>query len=156
LNPQASWRRALPALVVFGCGLLLIALVVLLKPRPEPRPEPEAPLPVVNVVHAQPRTVTLPVQTQGTVAPRRQIELVSQVAGRIVEVAPRFVSGGFFADGEWLVRIDPRDYELALAAPGGSCSPGGGHRPKLSRTEAARRNEAAGVGARFVGMRTGD
>lgn len=108
------WRKIPLAVKILTLGLLAIATLVLLKPRPEPRPEPAPARPVVQVVRADPQTLTLDVYTQGTVTPRRQIDLISQVAGPIVKVANQFVGGGFFAAGDTLVAIDPRDYEYAL------------------------------------------
>jgi multidrug resistance efflux pump len=40
--------------------------------------------------------------------------LVAEAAGQIVEVAPVFVSGGFFRKSDVLIRIDPRNYESAV------------------------------------------
>ncbi len=115
MSDNNSKRNWLPLIVVLAVGLTLIAAVWLLQPRPSPEPEQEAPPPRVEVVPAQPRTLALPVHTQGTVAPRRQIELVSQVGGQIVEVAPNFAVGGAFTTGDWLLQVDPRDYQHALA-----------------------------------------
>jgi RND family efflux transporter MFP subunit len=39
---------------------------------------------------------------------------VSEVSGKIVSVAPEFVAGGFFHEGEVLLQIDPSDYETGL------------------------------------------
>jgi RND family efflux transporter MFP subunit len=55
------------------------------------------------------------VRSQGTVAPRTESDLVPEVSGRVTWVSPALVSGGFFSEGEPLLRIDPRDYEAALA-----------------------------------------
>ncbi|WP_111641538.1 efflux RND transporter periplasmic adaptor subunit [Marinimicrobium alkaliphilum] len=114
---NVSARRLLrlpPVLIVLAVGALAITLLMVFKPRPQPFPEPEPPKPVVEVVTAEPQRLSLPVQTQGTVRPRRQIELVSQVAGRVEQVAPAFVSGGYIAQGEWLVALEEQDYEHAL------------------------------------------
>ena len=46
--------------------------------------------------------------------PRTQSELVPEVAGRVIEVSPSLVSGGFFEKDDVLLRLDPRDYELAI------------------------------------------
>ncbi|MGH8552395.1 MAG: efflux RND transporter periplasmic adaptor subunit, partial [Methylococcales bacterium] len=40
--------------------------------------------------------------------------LVSEVAGKAIDIHPAFAAGGFFKKGETLVRIDPRDYEFAV------------------------------------------
>lgn len=83
--------------------------------------EPEAarrtvtpPVLLVDVVSAEPATVELNVRAQGTVSPRTQTTLVSEVSGQILEVSAAFVSGGFFKQGEVLVRIDDRNYQAEL------------------------------------------
>jgi len=40
--------------------------------------------------------------------------VIPQVSGRVVEVAPQMVAGGFFRRGELLFRIDDADYRLAV------------------------------------------
>jgi RND family efflux transporter MFP subunit len=54
------------------------------------------------------------VSTQGAVRPRTETALVSEVAGKVVSVSPKFIAGGFFRQGEVLLEIDPSDYEAAL------------------------------------------
>lgn len=91
-------------LLAFGAVRALVAL----RPTVEARaPEPVAPL--VRVVVAEPRPVEIRVRTQGTVVPRTESDLVPQIAGEVVWVSPNLVSGGFFDEGEPLVRIDPSD-----------------------------------------------
>jgi RND family efflux transporter MFP subunit len=68
----------------------------------------------VEVMPAAPRNVPVLIRGYGEVAPREQFTLTAKVAGDIVEVHPKFVSGGIVPEGEVLVRIDPRDYEAAL------------------------------------------
>jgi RND family efflux transporter MFP subunit len=48
------------------------------------------------------------------VQPRTESDLVTEVSGRIVWVSPQLAAGGFFDEGDPLLRIDPRDYEVAL------------------------------------------
>ncbi len=58
--------------------------------------------------------VPLTVNSQGTVRPRTESQLVSEIDGRVNWVAPAFVEGGFFEAGDVLVRIDPFDYEQTV------------------------------------------
>jgi len=95
-------------------GGLLIAAVATLKPAPQPRAEAPISRPQVNVMAADPRPQRLTVRSQGTVKPRREIDLVAQVAGNVTAVTDQFVDGGFFSEGKSLVQIDSRDYQLAL------------------------------------------
>lgn len=54
------------------------------------------------------------VSSQGTVQPRTQTVLSSEVSGAIVSMSPKFVAGGVFAANEVLMRIDPSDYRVAV------------------------------------------
>ena len=102
-------RKSLIAVGVFA-GLMCIAvLLVLLRPRPEIT-EPVVEVPLVRVVPARTDSTRMMVSTQGTVTPFTEIDLVTEVAGKIQGVSPKFVAGGFFRKGDVLVTIDPRDY----------------------------------------------
>jgi RND family efflux transporter MFP subunit len=74
----------------------------------------QAPAPLVRVASVRPEERELTVITHGTVAPRTESDLVPEVSGSVVWVSPALVSGGFFESGEPLLRIDQRDYEVAL------------------------------------------
>ncbi len=95
-------------------ALAVFAVVVLVATREPIQPKPpEASAPLVRTVVAQPSGFQFLVQTQGTVVPRRESDLVPQVSGEVVWVSPDLVAGGFFEAGQPLVRIDPADYEAA-------------------------------------------
>ncbi|BBA33494.1 secretion protein HlyD [Methylocaldum marinum] len=70
--------------------------------------------PVVDVVPAKPELVRLNVHSQGVVAPRSEINLVAEIAGKVIRVHPAFAAGGFFKRGDVLVSIEPRDYDFAV------------------------------------------
>ena len=97
-------------------GILLAGLgaVGLVAMRPQAVRVPvEPPALLVDVAVAQREPVTFQVRSHGVVTARTRTTLVSEVSGQIVDVAPAFVSGGFFQRGDVLVRIDPRYYETA-------------------------------------------
>lgn len=52
--------------------------------------------------------------SQGEVDSPTEIDLTTEVRGKLVEVSPALVSGGFFKAGEALARIDASDYETAV------------------------------------------
>ena len=54
------------------------------------------------------------VRAHGEVVPKTESNLVAEVAGRVVSVAPAMVSGGFFAQDDVLVEIESVDYRVAL------------------------------------------
>jgi RND family efflux transporter MFP subunit len=76
----------------------------------------------VRVVPVKVRSVELSVQSQGTVAPRTESELIPEVSGRVVWTSPELVSGGFFEKDEPLLRIDETDYATAVARARASLS----------------------------------
>ncbi len=99
--------------VVLAVGILGTA--AMLQGRPEAsRKAPDIPRPFVDALVAQPESITFRILSQGTVSPRTETNLASEVSGRITEVAPFYVVGGFFRKGDVLLRIDPHNYETAI------------------------------------------
>lgn len=76
---------------------------------------PESEIPMVEVIHVEPRSVRLNLHSQGVVIPRTEIDLVPEVAGQIVQLHPSLGAGGFFKAHDVLLTIDPRDYDYAIA-----------------------------------------
>ena len=103
---------ALPLVLVLAAAAVAVAMFLA---RPEAETQiPEAVVPLVRVQEVVPEDLRLTVKSQGTVSPRTESTLVPEVAGRVIEVAPGFVSGGYFAAGDVLLRIDPHDYRRAV------------------------------------------
>ena len=69
---------------------------------------------LVDVAEVHWQNLRIPVQAQGTVSPHRDTTVVSEVAGKIIEVSGNFNAGAYVAAGELLVRIDDRDYQANL------------------------------------------
>ena len=51
----------------------------------------------------------------GTVQPAQQISLRPRVNGQLIELSPNFVPGGMVKKGELLLKIDPADFDNAVA-----------------------------------------
>lgn len=100
---------------VLALAVGIVGAVGMIAARPQVATQrPEAELPLVRVVPAQVEDVRLTVHTQGTVTPRTESDLVPEVSGRVVWISPSLVAGGFFDEGEVLLKIDSRDYDMAL------------------------------------------
>jgi len=106
-------KLSLPFIIIF---IGIMAAVIMIRSRPQIEKRPVSfppPLVRASMIHLQ--GYQLVVSSQGTVSPRTESELVSQVSGQVIEVAPQFAPGGFFKKEDVLIRIDPRDYEFSLS-----------------------------------------
>jgi RND family efflux transporter MFP subunit len=105
--------KSLLPLIVLVIGAASAAWIVSARKAPDRVERP--PLgPLVEVTRVELTDVPVVVDGHGEVVPRVAVDVVPQVAGRVVKVHPSLLAGGFFRAGEALVVIDPRDYELAL------------------------------------------
>jgi multidrug efflux system membrane fusion protein len=114
-EPRETMLKILLPILVLLTGAVGAFAIVAHRPTlgvRAPRAEP----PLVSVVRAEPQTVRLNVRSQGIVTPRTEIDWVAEVAGKVMRLRPDFIAGGFFAAGETLVSLDPRDYDQAVAA----------------------------------------
>ncbi|MEN8140661.1 MAG: efflux RND transporter periplasmic adaptor subunit [Thermodesulfobacteriota bacterium] len=96
-------------------GLAGITALILIKSRslPQRHARPQtAPLVETMVLTARDHQVTL--LSHGTVKAAQSITLTPQVSGRVTSLAPGFVVGAFFAEGELLFTIEKSDYRLQL------------------------------------------
>ena len=111
-KPVAAFAHLSPfmkGLTVIGVGILGFVLLMIFRPRPEAQ-EPPRRIPLVVTAPADVRSGHLTIQGNGTVRPKSEIVLSSQVAGRVEWVSPAFASGGRFDKGDLLLRIEPADY----------------------------------------------
>lgn len=76
--------------------------------------EPARTIVTVDVTEVVKQSLRIPIQAQGTVTPLQETSVLSEVNGRIIEVSPSFIVGGFVSKDDVLLRIDPRDYETNL------------------------------------------
>lgn len=100
-----------PALI--AVSIAIVVVLAMNRPEPEKR-EPTLAAMLVDVTHVEPSQERFHVIAQGTVKPRTETTIVSEVAGQIVRQSDAFVAGGFFRAGEVLAEIDPSDYQAAL------------------------------------------
>jgi RND family efflux transporter MFP subunit len=111
---QKFFKFVLPVLLVVTSIAVVAVLVVLQKGKgAERKPDVEQGI-LVDAITAEVSSLNFTVTSQGTVRPRTETSLVSEVSGKIVSVNPDFVAGGFFRKGDVLLEIDPSDYLTGL------------------------------------------
>ncbi len=129
---SSSIRQAgIPILVLIGAG---IGFLILAAQREAPETKPvEQPILLVDAESFESTDVVFKVSTQGNVVPKNQTVLTPQVSGRIVAIAPAFVEGGFFAEGDVLLELELADFETDVKLA----------EAELARSQAALEEEIA-------------
>jgi RND family efflux transporter MFP subunit len=111
---KTALRVLLPLIVI---GIAALATIALFRSRPEaPTEARPVELPSVRVETVVVQDLPMTVVSQGTVSPRIESQLVPEIAGRVMWASPSFASGGFFEEGDALLRIDPYNYQQAVIA----------------------------------------
>ncbi|MDG1709362.1 MAG: efflux RND transporter periplasmic adaptor subunit [Emcibacteraceae bacterium] len=110
---MSIFKRIIPGLIVLGVGVGVASLIVAFGPEPESQTS-EILARTVRSIEAKTSDMQLYVESQGTVAAKQVIDVIPQVSGEVTFVSPNFVAGGRFKKGEVIVKIDARDYELAV------------------------------------------
>ncbi len=106
--------QALIVVLILGAGVLGAFYIIHTKPKLK-RYKPPRHIPLVEVLEVYPKDYPVKIREFGSVQPVRTGEVVPEVSGRIVYLSPHLVRGGRFHQGEVLVRLDPVDYETAVA-----------------------------------------
>jgi RND family efflux transporter MFP subunit len=123
-------------------GVIVAAFAVafsLVATKEEP-PRAEKPLEgtLVEVIQISTDRHEVELHAKGTVVPAREIVLQTELGGRVVWQSPELVAGGRFTTDQPMLRIDPRDYQLAVESYRSRVN-----RAKLDLSIEARRGEVA-------------
>lgn len=118
MNDAASRKSSVMKKLV--APLLILALsaaifVALVSNQPTLQTTVKEPVPVaVRALEINTGPMQLSVSSEGNVQPSVETKLVAQVAGEVIDVSDSLVAGGEFSKGDILLRLDPRDYEIAV------------------------------------------
>ena len=105
-----KWLIVAPVLL----GFAVLALLVFSRAVPDRKPEEEE-VRTVRVIRAGAVDVIPRTLGYGTAQPGQVWRAVSEVRGRVSEVHPQLESGAMVKGEKVLFRIDPAEYELAIA-----------------------------------------
>lgn len=101
--------------VIIIVSIIIAALMIIAKPNPEVIEKGYIP-PKVEVQPVIFKDIKTKIASQGSVTPQREIMLVPEITGKIEEVSSKFLSGAIFEAGDILLKLEKRDFELALIA----------------------------------------
>ncbi|MBN2455184.1 MAG: efflux RND transporter periplasmic adaptor subunit [Sedimentisphaerales bacterium] len=106
------FRVILPLLIIIVGGLYV---AYLLKTSPKSKRQPplrQARL--VEVISIEHSDVPIKIDAMGTVIAAQEVDLKSQVQGKIMELSPELIRGGIFEKNQMLMKIEPDDYALLV------------------------------------------
>jgi RND family efflux transporter MFP subunit len=117
LASKVLTRVVLP-LVVIGAGAFGARMMTKMAPKAT-RTAAEAQVLLVEIVTAHPTDVAARIASSGVVEPGARVTIVPEVTGRVTRLADDLVPGGRVRKGDLLLKIDPREYELAIKQQSG-------------------------------------
>jgi len=113
IKRPGGWVQLIIAVVVIAAGVVGIFLLMKFR-KPPPKAEPVILAPLVEVEQLAVQDIQMIVRGYGTVSPRVEVEIVPEVPGKVVYVNPQLKAGGLIRAEKEIIRIDPKDYELAV------------------------------------------
>jgi RND family efflux transporter MFP subunit len=133
-------ERRLKWILSIGVIVAAVVIAVILVATKEDPPRAEKPLEgtLVEVIQISTNRHAVELHAKGTVVPAMEVVLQAELGGRVIWQSPELVPGGRFKAGEPILRIDPRDCELAVESYRSQVN-----RAKLDLAIEARRGEVA-------------
>jgi len=131
---RMKWAMSIGVIV----GSLAIALALIVTKDEPPRAEKTLEGTLVEVIQIDAGQHEVDLYAKGTVVPAREVVVQAELGGRVIWQSPEFVPGGRFKEGEPILRIDPRDYQLRVETHRSQVN-----RARLDLSIEARRGEVA-------------
>lgn len=109
-------RGSMQAFIAVGIVVLGVAgaIAFIALKKPPQRAEQDVQAPLVKVEQLRVRDIPMIVRGHGTVNPKVEVDIIPEVAGKVVFIHPELKVGGLIRGNERILQIDPRDYELAV------------------------------------------
>ena len=108
-----SYIKKYSPLIIISLSIIIFVLMIRLRPEAkfeEPKIIPQ----LVETMVAYPSEVRAKISSQGTIRPEHEIFVTSELSGKVTWVSKNFLDGAGFQIGDTLMKIERRDYELAL------------------------------------------
>ena len=112
-NKTSKIRQWPYVLLLIIIAISLALVFAMSRKAPDKKTEARLP-PLVELQVPQFNALQYKVPSQGTVQAKTETSLVSEVSGKIVEIADVFVAGGFFAKDDLLIKVEQADYKTAV------------------------------------------
>ena len=113
MSKRQTFFKFLLPIIFLIVGIIGMRMLIHNK-RPPEQVAKENPGALVEVLKLKQQDHTITVLATGTVQPHRETDITPQISGRVSEISPNFVSGGFFHAGDLLFSVEAVDYQLAV------------------------------------------
>ena len=135
-----SLRFIIIPVIILGLGYLIYSQIK--QPTTKPKKPPgirKAPKTKVIELHVE--NYTSSIESNGIINAHNEVNLTSQVPGRIVKIHPQFEDGAFFTKGTILLELEEADFLTSVAsAEAMLAQASASHAQEKARSEQARLN----------------
>lgn len=114
MKKNSITRRLFTIALIVVIGGAISLLLILTGPETVPVDKPSS-VKIVQTIPLVPQTRIVTVSAHGAVVPSRKVIIKPQVSGQAIWQSKAMTVGGHVLEGDELLKIDPKDYELALA-----------------------------------------
>lgn len=113
----AKWltkgRATLLGLLILAAAFVAAVWMIRTKPKAKPA-EFKTEIPLVEAVYPAYTNANVLLEAMGTVIPKEEVTLQSEVSGVVTGTHPELVAGGLVRRGDVLIQLDDRNYRYAL------------------------------------------
>jgi RND family efflux transporter MFP subunit len=111
---QTTVKTILTSTVMIIGSALAISVIFSTEPKAQKDGATKKTPMLVEVINADWGNHVPVIRTYGVVKPSKTIQLKPRVGGEVIAVSPQFVPGNLISQGQWLIKLDPTDFEIAL------------------------------------------
>ncbi len=114
MSKKKTFFKIVLPIIIIVLGVVIMKTLIASRQAPHKEVNKKDPGILVEVLIAEKGNAEVIIKGTGTVASSREVSIIPQVSGRVVQTAPELVVGGFFEMDAVLFTIEATDYRLAL------------------------------------------
>ena len=93
---------------------IIISMILIKYENQVPEKENQAIVPFVKTAKLESQNITANIKSQGFITPSLEINILAEVNAQVKWISNSMHTGASFSKGDTLIKLDSRDYELAL------------------------------------------
>ncbi len=113
MDVTANMKKIILPLLVIAIAIGLGKFIIATGPEADKQPQ-EIPATVVDAQTLKLQDYQVVLKASGIVRAHTQTNLVAEVSGKVLEISPNFQEGGYFNQGDTLLKLDAANYTNAI------------------------------------------